>query len=128
MTLLLRAASVVGPRSRGGRVLVQTRIPDHRVLRAATRAQPEVFTNEELALRSSAGLPPFRGLAMVRGAGADEFLKPLKDRLDVEVVGPDREGRLLVKGEDRRSVADVLSALPRPKGARVSVWVDPVRA
>jgi hypothetical protein len=128
MTLLLRAAAIVGPRDGEGRVLVQTRIPDHRVLRAATRAQPEVFTDEELALRSSAGLPPFRGLAMISGTGADEFASPLNDRLDVEVVGPDRDGRLLVKGDDRRSVAKVLSSLPRPKGGRVSVWVDPVRA
>ncbi len=128
MTLLLRAAAIVGPRAGDGRVLVQTRIPDHRVLRAATRAQPEIFTDEELALRSGAGLPPFRGLAMIRGTGADEFVAPLKDRLDVEVVGPDREGRLMVKGDDRRSVATVLRALPRPKGGRVSVWVDPVRA
>jgi primosomal protein N' (replication factor Y) len=128
MTLLLRAATIVGSRTAGGTVLVQTRMPDHRVLRAASRAQPDIFTSEELDLRARAGLPPHGGLALIKGAGSEQFVAPLEGRLDLEVVGPDRDGNMLVKGPDRRSVAHALSTLPRPKQSRVSVWVDPVRA
>ncbi len=128
MTLLLRAASIVGPRAGGGRVLVQTRVPDHRVLRAASRAQPEFFSTEELALRELGELPPYRGLAMVSGTAAEAFVEPLHSRLEVDVLGPDRDGRFLVKGADRGTVAAALSGLPRPKEGRVSVAVDPPRA
>ncbi|NNE94766.1 MAG: hypothetical protein HKN24_01930 [Acidimicrobiales bacterium] len=128
MSLLLRAGTLVGPRAEGGRVLVQTRLPDHRVLRAAARAQPELFTDAERELRRAAQLPPYGGLALVRGSATSEFLVPLENRLDLELVGPDRNGQVLVKGPDRSSVAEALRELDRPKGGRVSVWVDPVRA
>ncbi len=128
MTLLARAAALVGPRTGGGRVLVQTRVPDHRVLRAASRAQPELFTAEELELRQMSDMPPYRGLAMVSGAGAASFTEPLGARLDVDVIGPDRDGRFLVKGSDRRAVSEALSDLTRPKEGRVSIAVDPPRA
>ncbi len=128
MTLLLRAATIVGSRTEGGRVMLQTRMPDHRVVRAAIRAQPDIFTSEEIDLRTKAGLPPARGLALIRGTGTEEFLAPLKERLDVELIGPDRDGQMLLKGESRRAVAVALANLPRPRKGRVSVWVDPVRA
>ncbi|MBT8239941.1 MAG: hypothetical protein KJN63_01790, partial [Acidimicrobiia bacterium] len=128
MTLLLRAATIAGSRAAGGRVLVQTRMPDHRALRAASRAQPELFTGEEMDLRARAGLPPHGGLALIRGTGSEQFVAPLEGRLDLEVIGPDRDAQMLVRGRDRRSVADALSGLSRPKKSRVSVWVDPVRA
>ncbi|MFW2380255.1 MAG: hypothetical protein ACN4GZ_00755 [Acidimicrobiales bacterium] len=128
MTLLLRAAAIVGTRPGGGRVLVQTRLPDHRVVRAASRAQPELFSDAELELRAAAGLPPSRGLALVRGKGAEEFLEPIRNRLELEVIGPDRDGQMLVKGENRQAVAEILGGLQRPKAGRISVWVDPVRA
>lgn len=128
MTLLVRAAAIVGSRSGGGRVLVQTRVPDHRVLRAASRAQPELFSSEELELRELGEMPPYRGLAMVSGGGAAEFVEPLAARLDLELLGPDRDGRFLVKGSDRSAVSHALSELARPKDGRVSVAVDPPRA
>ena len=40
MALLARAARLVGPRARGGRILVQTFLPDHIVLQAAVQADP----------------------------------------------------------------------------------------
>lgn len=128
MSLLVRAAAVAGARSGGGRVLVQTRTPDHRVLFAAVRSDPDPFTRAELALRQAGQLPPFAGLAAVSGTGAGEFLEPLQGRLDVEVVGPDPTGRYVVKGADRRSVATALAELDRPRKARISVAVDPPRA
>ncbi len=127
MSLLLRAATIAGPRAGGGRLLVQTRIPDHRVLRAAVRAQPDLFIEGELELREATELPPFRGVGLVSGGAAESFVAPLLDRLDIAVVGPDRDGRFLVKGLDRPTVAAALSDLDRPKEGRVSVSIDPLR-
>ncbi len=128
MALLVRAAAIAGRRSEGGRVLVQTRAPEHRVLHAAVRANPEYFTSAELEFRAASGLPPFGGLASVSGGGAGAFVEPLRARLDVELIGPDADGRYLVKGPDRSSVASALAGLSRPKSGRVSVAVDPPRA
>ncbi|NNF52832.1 MAG: hypothetical protein HKN03_00170 [Acidimicrobiales bacterium] len=128
MALLLRACTIVGPRADGGRVLVQTRSPNHRVLQAAMKANPEGFTSSELELRAHTNLPPFGGLAQVGGTGSDAFVEPLRERLGLEVVGPDSANKFLVKGPDRATVAAALSAIPRPKDSRVSVAVDPPRA
>ena len=73
MALLVRAGRLVGRRSGGGRVLVQTFVPDHEVIVATQRAQPERVAETELARRRLLGLPPFRALAAVEGAGAVEF-------------------------------------------------------
>ena len=127
MSLLLRAAAIAGPRAAGGRLLIQTRMPDHRVLRAAVRAQPDVFITEELDLRRSGNLPPFVGMAMVSGSAAEEFVEPLRSRLGFEVNGPDRDNRFLITGADRAVVAATLAELPRPKEGRVSVAIDPLR-
>ena len=40
MALLVRAARLVGPRADGGRVVIQTRVPDHEVIDAALHADP----------------------------------------------------------------------------------------
>ena len=58
LALLARAARVVGTRSGGGRVLVQTRIPGHEALAAAAHADPGLLTAAELPVRRQLGLPP----------------------------------------------------------------------
>ncbi len=78
LALLARAARLAGPRERGGRVVVQTRIAEHEVLRAAQRADPGVLADAERALRRQLDLPPFGALALLRGPGAAE----LAERLD----------------------------------------------
>ena len=67
LALLARAARLAGARESGGRVLVQTRIPDHEVLAAAAHADPALLAVPERALRRSLGLPPFGALALLRG-------------------------------------------------------------
>ena len=44
MALLVAASRLVGPRRDGGQVLVQSRMPEHRVLSAARRADPASLT------------------------------------------------------------------------------------
>ncbi|HEY2429481.1 MAG TPA: hypothetical protein VGI06_11160, partial [Acidimicrobiales bacterium] len=70
LALLARAARLVGGRSEsggGGRVLVQTRQPDHPVLDAAVRGDPGRVVEAELALRRELRLPPAVALAELSG-------------------------------------------------------------
>ena len=66
---MARAARLVGTRERGGRVLVQTRMPDHEAVRAAAHADPALLAAAERELRPALGLPPFGALAAARRAG-----------------------------------------------------------
>lgn len=131
MALLARAARLVGPRNRG-RVAVQTRLPEHRVLTAAVAADPGRFAEAELELRRAAGMPPTSALAEVSGAQAREWLEPLFEPTPptlppgVVVMGPREDGRYLVRAGDADQLADVLAELGPAKG-RVRVAVDPPR-
>ncbi len=121
------ATTSEGSRERaGGQVLIQTRSPDHRVLRAARLAEPKLFAQEELALRTATGMPPTSALAEVSGAGASALVEPLVARMDVTVLGPNDAGRYLVRAPDAETLADALAEAPRPK-QRVRIAVDPPR-
>lgn len=124
LALIARAARLVGP---DGQILLQTRTPEHRVVRAAVQSNPSAFTAEERVVRESAGWPPYRAMAEISGAAAAEFVGPFLDRLDVEVLGPRPDGRYLVRADTSRALADLLAAADRPKG-RLRIAVDPPRA
>jgi len=124
LVLLSRASRLVGDRSEKGRVLVQTRLPDHEVLLAAKSGDPGLFVKSESARREALGLPPYRALAEVSGEEAAPFCERLlRDGLDVGEIEP---GRFLVRAEDSSVLADALRRGGAPKeGVRVAV--DPVR-
>lgn len=124
LALLARASRLVGTRDRGGRVLVQTRIPGHEVLRAAARADPELVTAAERPLRQSLELPPFGALSLLRGPGATGLAAGLAGRpgLTVSSLEPDR---WLVRAGDHQTLCDALATVERP-AERVRVEVDPV--
>jgi primosomal protein N' (replication factor Y) len=127
LALLARSARLVGTRELGGRVLVQTRVPDHDALLAASRADPELLSAPEMALRSSLDLPPFGALAVLRGPGAAAYADGLSARADlsgltVSSVGDDR---WLVRAPDHSNLCDALAGVPRPPD-RLRVEVDPV--
>jgi primosomal protein N' (replication factor Y) len=129
MALIIRAARIVGRRGDGGRVLVQTRTPGHRVLAAAVRADPGRFAEEEAELRRPIGFPPFGALAEVSGKGAAALLLPLTSRPDLggaQVMGPRADGRYLVRTDTAEGLADLMATLDRPK-ERVRVAIDPPR-
>ncbi len=126
MALLVLAARMVGGRSGGGRVMVQTRMPDHRVLTSAVRADPGRFAEAEAELRRSLDYPPFAALAEVSGKGAIEAVEPLRLRVDVALLGPTDDGRFLVRAGDPETLASALDDLVRTK-ARIRVAVDPPR-
>ncbi len=128
MALLARASRLVGGRRRGGRVLVQTRVPHHEVLTAAVGADPARFAVSESGMRIALGLPPARALALVSGPVADTYVDALKaaGAGDVEISGPDK-GRWLLRAPDHDTLCDLLASVPRPPG-RLRVEVDPLRA
>ncbi len=123
LALLARSARLVGVHGSGGRVLVQTRMPDHEVLRAAARADPVLLAAPERELRSSLGLPPFGALAVLRGPGAATYADGLSavDGLTVSSVNADR---WLVRAPDHTALCDALAAVARPPD-RLRVEVDP---
>ena len=124
MALVARAARLVGP---DGTVLLQTRTPEHRVIRAAVQSNPPAFSAEERQTRTAARWPPATAMAEVSGAVAPDFVEPLLKRLDVEVLGPRPDGRYLLRAASPEELAAVLAQTPRPKG-RLRVAVDPPRA
>jgi len=121
LALLARAGRLVGGRSApgAGLVVVQTRLPDHEVLTAATSGNPGPFLDHELALRRELSLPPYRALAELSGPGAAPFFEALG--LDGGSTGDDR---WLVRAPDHQALCDRLAATPRPR-ERVRVMVDP---
>jgi primosomal protein N' (replication factor Y) len=126
MALLVLAGRLVGGRHDGGRILVQTRIPDHRVLAAAVRADPGRFAVGEAELRRSLGFPPFGALAEIGGPGAAAAVDPLRSRNDITVMGPTSDGRFLVRAATPELLADALGDLRSTKD-RFRVAVDPPR-
>jgi primosomal protein N' (replication factor Y) (superfamily II helicase) len=130
MALLALGARAVGPRDGGGRLVVQTRIPDHLVLQAVVRADPGHLTAPEQALRSELRLPPATALAEVSG-DADavaQLADGLGRRPGIEVLGDD--GRRLVRASDHRTLCDALAAAGRPAGVggqQLRIDVDPRR-
>ncbi len=122
LALIVRAARLVGSRERGGRILVQTFVPDHPLLRAVQLGDPGPLAEGELDRRSMLGLPPFRALAVIEGAEA----VPFATATGLEVA-PTAKGAM-VRADTWSHLGGVLAATPRPKGSRLRVEVDPPRA
>lgn len=125
LALVALASRIV--KGRVGRVLVQTRVPDHPVLRAAVVADPAVLSSHELDVRKELRLPPFASIALVSGPAASEYANGLKGLAGapVDLLGPDRD-QWLVKAADGATLADALASVPRPAG-RLRVAVEPGR-
>ena len=123
LALLARAARLVGTRGSGGRVQVQTRMPDHEVLAAAVHADPALLAHPERELRLSLGLPPFGALALLRGPGAAVYADGLRALEGVTVSSVDAE-RWLARAADHTVLCDALAVVPRP-AERLRVEVDP---
>ncbi len=121
MGLMVRAARLVGSRSRGGRILVQTFLPQHEVLQAVLHAEPQRVSDAELARREMLGLPPFGALAEVSGAAAGEFVA------DTGLESATHGDGFLVRAPSWDQLGPVLADTPRPAGSRLRIAVDPPR-
>ena len=129
--LVARAARVVsaGARSPGrdtGRLVVQTRLPDHEVVQAAVHADPGRVSAAERDRRRLLDLPPYSAMAEVSGDGAAAFIEALDTPEEVQVaeVGP---SRWLLRAPDHERLCNVLAEVRRPPG-RLRIEVDPLRA
>ena len=151
--LLAQVSGRAGRGPKGGRVVVQTRNPDHPALIAAAQHDTEMFLEGELARRQSPPYPPVRSLVNLVISGEDEvavadgavllagWCQRLVDRqvLALDVLGPapctfgrikDRwRWHVVLRGEAEslgRVVRYGVSRLPQPAGTRVIIDRDPV--
>jgi primosomal protein N' (replication factor Y) len=127
MALLVRAARLLGPRRdrRDARLLLQTFIPGHEVIRAALLAEPGRLAEPERERRRSLELPPFAALAAVSGPGSEAVAGALRAVPGVTVGGSGN--RYVVRAASWDRLGTALIAAPRPKGSRVRIEVDPTR-
>ena len=125
LSLLAAASRLVGGRK--GRVLVQTRAPEHPAIRAALLADADVLNGPDLEIRTSLELPPVTAVALVSGPAAGAYVEGLAALPGgpLRSLGPDGD-QWLVKAPDAGVLADGLAAVPRPAG-RLRIAVDPVR-
>ncbi len=96
--LLVQVAGRAGRRERPGRVLIQTRTPEHPAIQFAARHDVRGFWARELVDRREVGYPPFSRLALIR------------DRR------PRRGGRAPGREPARGSGADVGRGAGAPRG------------
>ena len=150
--LLFQAAGRTGRGALGGRVIVQTRAPDHAIYRHLAAHDFEGFAAEELEVRRALGYPPAGDVTLFTVAArsrerAEEAAGRVRTALEGaigtagNVLGPtpallERLKRvwrfhLLVKGEldgalRRTAVSAAREAAAREKGVDVQWDVDPV--
>lgn len=125
ISMLAHAARLTGGRSKGGRIVVQTRQPDHEVIAAARKGDPTIVAVAERDRRKALSLPPYGAQVSVSGAGAVDVVEAFGSIRGVQVRGPVDE-RWLIRGESLDPVLDRLAEIPRP-AARVRIEVDPLR-
>ncbi len=125
MSLLARAARLVGGRSAGGRILVQTFVPKHEVLDAVLHADPGRLLSKELARREMLGFPPAAALGVVSGSGAADYAAQLGS-LGVQSATMS-DNRVMLRARTWDVLGGAIETTPRPKGSRLRIEVDPPR-
>jgi len=151
--LIVQVAGRAGRAASAGQVVVQTWHPTDPAIRFALKHDYEGFAANELALRASAGVPPFVRLVrfVVRHRSVDraergiqilsEHLHALFDAAkDIKLVGPMRAGVFRIRdrfrfqlncycprpGVVQRHLADSIASLNSRCGADVVADADPV--
>jgi primosomal protein N' (replication factor Y) (superfamily II helicase) len=148
--LLVQVAGRAGRGQDPGRVIVQTRNPEHPAVRFALAHDVYGFGEQELKDRQEAGYPPYVRMLMIRVDALDEKLaSAATERIArfAEKVAAGRANvsppsaapiaklrnryrfRCLVRAADRRPLFDVAKVIPQLKidrRVRVQVDIDPV--
>ena len=147
--LLVQVAGRAGRADIKGKVLIQTRSPDHPAVAFAASHDVGGFVEQEMVLRQELNYPPFSRLALVRieaveearAQAAAERLARLarKEGAGAEVLGPAPAPllrlrnryryRFLVRSNDRAALRTALLAVaraPSDRQVRVAIDVDPV--
>jgi primosomal protein N' (replication factor Y) len=153
--LLVQVAGRAGRRDRPGRVLIQTRTPEHPAIHFAAAHDVPAFLDRELRDRQEVGYPPYARLALVRVDAVEEELArqvtatiaahartcPEGLARRVDVLGPSAAPiarlrgryrfRVLLRAKERGPLRAALAVVMRVKEgvdrrARVAIDVDPV--
>ena len=126
LALIARAARITGPRTAGGRILLQTRLPENPAVVAAFRADPALLARAERDRRQELALPPYGAIAVVSGPVAPEFMERFGTPLGIRIA-PDPSGQFYLRAPDYDSLCNALASVERPPG-RLRIDVDPIRA
>jgi primosomal protein N' (replication factor Y) len=148
--LLVQVAGRAGRADSPGRVLIQTRKPQHPAIVCAARHDVQGFAQRELEARRELGYPPFSRLALVRCDAVDEAQARLAAAAagalagraasaGVEVLGPAPAPlarlrnryryHVLIRAVERADLRRSLLAIARrsfDRKVRVAIDVDPV--
>jgi primosomal protein N' (replication factor Y) len=146
--IISQVAGRAGRGVRPGEALVQTYLPEHPLMTSLVSGDRDGYFAQEMAIRASAGLPPYRRLAGVVVSGTDagqaeRLAKALRARAPsaqgINVLGPApapihllrgrHRWRLLAKADPAVNLQAFLRAWLaglKPKGSlRIDVDVDP---
>jgi primosomal protein N' (replication factor Y) len=148
--LIVQVAGRAGRGEAPGRVLIQTRQPDHPAIRFAAQHDVKAFLEHELVARHELRYPPYSRLALVRlDAVEEELARAESERIakvarrveaeGVEVLGPAPAPlarlrgryryRFLLRATDRTRLRLVLLGVARAavdRRVRLAIDVDPV--
>lgn len=148
--LLVQVAGRAGRGKDRGKVLIQTRNPEHPAVKFALAHDVKAFAEQELRDREQAGYPPFVRMLMIRVDALDEAValreaerivrvaeKCAKSRANVSPPSPAPIAKLrnrfrfrcLIRASERKplfEVARVIAQLDVDRRVRVHVDVDPV--
>jgi len=124
-SLVARAARLVGARDRGGRIILQTTMPDHEVVRAAIAGDPSIVSTAEMARRQMLGLPPASAIAIIEGDGADEFVRELAKSAGVSTAA--HRDKWMVRAANHEILTQACASTVRPANSKIRIEVDPPR-
>jgi primosomal protein N' (replication factor Y) len=124
-SLVARAARLVGARDRGGRIILQTSMPDHEVVRAAVAGDPSIVSIAEISRRQMLGLPPASAIAIIEGDGADEFVRELAKYAGVTTAA--HRDKWMVRAADHEILTQACVNTARPVNSKIRIEVDPPR-
>jgi primosomal protein N' (replication factor Y) len=153
--LITQVAGRCGRGDKRGRVIIQTRHPDHLLIQVLTRQSYGDFASRNLEDRKACGLPPYSFQALWRADSksqtiARDMLEQMAETLrarsieQLQILGPapspmeKRSGRyrwqLLLQSKERRTLHEAVLHLTRfldqypskPRDFRYSVDIDPI--
>ncbi len=146
--LLYQLAGRAGRETRPGRVLLQTYMAQHPVIKALAAGDREKFLSAEQDARRALGMPPFGRLVALIISSANELaVEQVSMRLgrtapqsnEIQVLGPAPAPFAILRGRHRRrlllkatrevnvqaAIKNWLSQTDYPKTVRVQVDIDP---
>jgi len=123
-SLIAKASKMLGIKSERSEIIIQTRSPEHRVIKAAIKSDPMTFVSEEKKLREAMKYPPYGVLAEISGKGSQSLIESISSS-DVRIMGP-KDNTYLLMAESYEQLVNSFSNFVRQKGIRVKINIDPL--